>query len=219
MDCSVIIPVYFNSGTLYSTFEKVKFVLSQNAHIGKYEILFIDDGSGDNSYNELLEIRKQNPGLIKIIKFTRNFGQIAAIMAGYQNSIGRCVVNISADMQDPPELISEMLTEYYERNTEIVICYRSDRNESTYRKFTSRFFYWVMRKLSFTSMPQGGFDFVLMGRNAINAICSTYESNTFWQGQILWTGYSTKFIPYTRLKREVGISRWTFTKKIKLFNI
>jgi len=215
MDCSVIIPVYFNSGSLHITFDKVNKVLSKDPYIKNYELVFIDDGSGDNSYNELIDIKSNNPGLVTVIKLTRNFGQLAAVMAGYHHTHGKCVINISADLQDPPELITQMIQAHFVNNAEIVVCYRDDRDEGMYRKLTSKLFYNVMRKLSFANMPTGGFDYALVSRKVIKAFSGTYEANSFWQGQILWTGYNIRFIPYTRLKREIGKSRWTFTKKIK----
>jgi hypothetical protein len=108
-----------------------------------------------------------------------------------------------------------MIQAHFVNNAEIVVCYRDDRDEGMYRKLTSKLFYNVMRKLSFPNMPTGGFDYALVSRKVIKAFSGTYEANSFWQGQILWTGYNIRFIPYTRLKREIGKSRWTFTKKIK----
>jgi len=215
VDCSVIIPVYFNEGSLSATFAKIREQLVGNTLIADFEIIFIDDGSQDNSFEVLLEIKRTSDIPVRIIKFPRNFGQVPAMMAGYKHSRGRCVINISADLQDPPELISEMLAQHLTHNHDIVICTREDRDESWFRKSTSKLFYKLMRKLSFPTMPEGGFDYVLISERVKNSILSNEEVNPFWQGQILWTGHSTKFIPYKRLKREHGTSRWTFAKKLK----
>ena len=215
MDCSVIIPVYYNEGSLKATFAKVQAQLADSEHISSYEIIFIDDGSADNSYNELKEIKLANHGIVKLIKLTRNFGQVAAMKAGYRLAKGRCIINISADLQDPPELINTMLNAFYEEKLEVVICNRIDRNENWYRKKTSRVFYKIMQKLTFKNMPTGGFDYALISGRVADSFRHKNESNPFWQGQVLWGGYQTKFIPYQRLKREIGKSRWTFAKKIK----
>jgi polyisoprenyl-phosphate glycosyltransferase len=215
MDCSVVIPVYYNAGSLKATFAKVRAVLEQHERAVSYEVLFVDDGSGDDSYNELLELKAAFPTIVKLIRFTRNFGQLAAIKAGYQHATGNCIINISADLQDPPELIGQMMDEHFNNGLEIVICTREDREESWFRKKTSRFFYKAMQRLTFPQMPSGGFDFVLVSKKVVEAFSKNFEANNFWQGQILWTGYPVKFIPYKRLKREVGTSRWTFSKKIK----
>jgi polyisoprenyl-phosphate glycosyltransferase len=215
VDCSIIVPVYFNEGSLFATYAKLRDQLVGSSLISDYEIIFIDDGSQDRSFEVLLEIKRTSDIPVRIIKFPRNFGQVSAMMAGYKYARGKCVINISADLQDPPELITEMLAQHLNHNNEVVICTREDRDENWYRKATSKLFYRIMRKLSFSSMPEGGFDFVLISERVKNIILSNEEANPFWQGQILWTGHSTKFIPYTRLKREHGKSRWTFGKKLK----
>lgn len=215
MDCSVVIPVYYNAGSLYPTYRKVQAVLEQYPSIKQYEVVFIDDGSGDDSYKELLALKADHPDTVKLIKFTRNFGQLAAIKAGYRFAKGSCIINISADLQDPPELITRMLDEHFCQQYEIVICTREDREEGWFRKRTSQLFYTAIRKLSFKNMPAGGFDFTLVSKKAADAFSNQYEANNFWQGQILWTGYPVKFIPYKRLERPMGESKWSFSKKIK----
>jgi glycosyltransferase involved in cell wall biosynthesis len=149
MDCSVVIPVYFNKGTLRASFEKVKKELNQHPSVSLYEVIFVDDGSGDGSYAALLDLKKEYPDLIRLLKFTRNFGQVAAIKAGYEFAKGSCVINISADLQDPPELIGQMLDEHYNNGLEIVVCTREDREESWFRKISSLFFYKAMQRLTF----------------------------------------------------------------------
>jgi dolichol-phosphate mannosyltransferase len=108
-----------------------------------------------------------------------------------------------------------MFKYHFEEKYPIVICTRSDRDESFARRTTSKMFYAAMRKLSFSNMPAGGFDFLLIDQKVKSLLLSNMEANAFWQGQILWTGYKVKFIPYTRQKREIGESKWTFSKKLK----
>jgi dolichol-phosphate mannosyltransferase len=162
----------------------------------------------------LKEVQSEFPGIVTIIQLTRNFGQVAALLAGYHHATGRCVITMSADGQDPPELINDMLHGFYKENYEIVICARSGRDESGYRVVTSRLFYYLMQKLTFRNMPEGGFDFCLMGRRALEVFIRNADAYPFFQGQILWTGYATKFLPYRRRERLAGVSRWTFGKKI-----
>ena len=178
------------------------------------EVIFVDDGSGDGSLDELLRLREKDPQIVKVIKLTRNFGQIHALLAGFSYARGECVVAMSADGQDPAVLINEMLRAYFEEQYEIVVCARQGRDESWYRVLTSRLFYALIRKLSFPNMPPGGFDFVLLGRRALDVLLKNQEAHPFFQGQILWTGFKTKFIQYRRLERKVGRSRWTFGKKL-----
>jgi len=213
LDFSIVIPVYFNEGSLSATMDKIKSeVLAR--HAWNCEVIYVDDGSGDGSLNELLGMCRANPGLVKVVKFTRNFGQVQALMAGYNLARGKCVISLSADGQDPVSLINDMLKAHFEERCEIVICAREGRDESAYRIWTSRLFYALMRVLGFGNMPPGGFDYVLLGRKAVDAILRNREAHPFWQGQILWTGFKPKIIPYHRLQRTTGKSRWSFGRKL-----
>ncbi len=214
-DISIVVPVYYNQGSLLKTYSRIVDDVLKKYNDKTYEFIFVDDGSRDKSFEELIQIKNINQDHVKIIKFSRNFGQVAAILAGYQQAQGKCIINISADLQDPPELIKQMLDYFFNEHSEIVICNRIDRDESLFRRATSRFFYNLMKKLCFPNMPSGGFDFILISRKVADIILSNNEANMFLQGQILWTGFNIKYIPYKRLKREIGKSRWTFGKKIK----
>lgn len=212
VDYSIVIPVFCNQGTLSKIYRIIKNSIIDRNRPKSCEIIFVDDGSYDTSLEELLSLKKEDPDTVKIIKFTRNFGQVPAIMAGYEHAKGKYVINISADLQDPPELINEMLNASYQENYDIVAGVRQSRDESLFRVFTSNIFYWLMKKLAFRNMPLGGFDFILISDKVKRIILE--EANPFLQGQILWTGYKIKFLPYDRKKREVGGSKWTFSKKI-----
>ena len=214
MDISVIIPVYFNEGSINKTFEVLKNEVFSSFPDLKFETIFIDDGSKDDSLEEIMKVRASNKG-VKVIRFSRNFGQVAAIYAGYEAAAGKGVLNIAADLQEPVSLINEMISCFIRGDSPVILGQRTDRDESRYRKLTSKFFYRMMRKLSFPNMPDGGFDVAVLSQEVKNKILDLNESNPFWQGQILWTGFPVKFIPYARQKRDTGKSRWTFSKKIK----
>jgi len=214
IDYSIVIPVYFNEGSLQETMAIINTeVIKRNPEL-RSEVIFVDDGSGDGSLQELLQIRAIHPDLVKVIKLTRNFGQLNALWAGFSYAKGSCVIAMAADNQDPAVLINEMLEAHLKEKYEIVACQREGRDESYYRILTSKIFYKLIKKLSFPNMPQGGFDFVLLGRKIVNLLLKNRESHGFFQGQILWTGFKTKFIKYHRQKRKVGKSRWTFGKKL-----
>jgi polyisoprenyl-phosphate glycosyltransferase len=180
-------------------------------HVG--EIIFVDDGSGDGSFEELRNIQREFPVLITIVKLTRNFGQPGAILAGYAHAKGKCVVTMSADGQEPPEVVNEMLRAFFQEGYEVVICARAGRDESLYRKITSHLFYYLMRKVTFKNMPKGGFDFWLMGRRALEAFNRNSDAHSFFPARILWMGFRTKFLTYRRRERFTGVSRWTFANK------
>jgi polyisoprenyl-phosphate glycosyltransferase len=217
VDFSIVIPVYQNEGSLEKTFNSLKSnVIDKNPEYCS-EVIFVDDGSTDNSFQILCNLYEAFPELIVIVKLTRNFGTYPAIIAGYEKAKGSCLVNISADLQDPPELINDMLHSHFNENYNIVICHRSSRDESFYRSLTSKVFYGTIKKYCFPNMPKGGFDFILISSKVKKEILQDLEADFFLQGKVLWTGYDIKFIPYKRRKREEGRSQWTFSKKLKWF--
>ncbi len=211
---SIVIPVYFNEKNIPSLYEKLNSTIIENKDF-KYELIFIDDGSGDNSYNELIKLREKDEN-VKIIKLSRNFGSHTAILAGLSHVKGDCVTVISADLQDPPEIILHMLNKWKEGN-KVVLAVRQDREESFFQKAFSNTYYNLMRKYALKSMPKGGFDCFLADKKVIEIIKSIEEKNTSLMGQILWCGFKTEKIYYVRQKREEGKSMWTLSKKIKLF--
>jgi polyisoprenyl-phosphate glycosyltransferase len=215
-DYSIVIPVFCNEESLEKIFERIIHeIFSRNPTLTG-EIIFVDDGSNDASYNKLLDIKRKNTNVnCKVIKLTRNFGQVFAIMAGYEHAQGRCIINLAADLQDPPKIINAMLDYYFNGDIDIVIGVRDSRDESFFRKITSMLFYLLVKKLSFNNMPIGGFDIVLIKQKIKDHILGLNDSDPFWQGQILWTGFKTKFIYYKRQKRLGGKSKWTLSKKIK----
>ena len=212
VDCSIIVPVYFNEESLHDTFEELSCLIDLEKD-RRFEIVFVDDGSGDASLQVLKELRGRDPDLVQVIQLSRNFGQISAIMAGIANSRGESLVVMSADGQDPPELISQML-DARDTSAEVIIAFRESRDENLYRTLTSRFFYAVARYLGFPNMPLGGFDFVCLSRRAANILLNNREAHPFFQGQVLWLGLQPVFIGYRRKKREKGRSRYSFSKKL-----
>jgi dolichol-phosphate mannosyltransferase len=214
IDCSIVIPVYFNEESIVPTVETIeREVIAQNPGRA-FEVIFVDDGSGDGSLNVLQELQRQKPHLVHVVKLTRNFGQDAALMAGFSIARGKCVIPISADLQDPPQLMNDMLQAFFQEGYEVVICQRAGRDESWYRVATSRIFYWLMQRLCFSNMPLGGFDYMLLGRRSIDLLLRSREAHPFFQGQVLWQGFKTKFLEYHRRERLHGKSRYTFWMKL-----
>ncbi len=214
MMISFVVAVYHNEGAISKTHENIRSVFSNELAHHEYEIVFVDDGSKDGSLQEILSLREQDPR-VKAITFTRNFGQMAAMLAGFKEATGDAIINISADLQDPVELIPQML-EKWQGGAETVICYRTDRSDTLLAKLFSRLAYGVLR-ISLPEIPPGGFDFVLMDRKVMDAFNAVDVRHRFFQGDLLWTGYRTSFIPYVRLKRTIGKSQYNFGKKLKNF--
>ncbi|OGH16800.1 MAG: hypothetical protein A3C30_00465 [Candidatus Levybacteria bacterium RIFCSPHIGHO2_02_FULL_40_18] len=211
---SVVVPVYRNEGTLYKTYISLISVLRELLSRYAYEIIFINDGSDDNSLNELLKIKKVDRN-VTVIDFVRNFGQQSAILAGFQHAKGNLLIHISADLQDPPDLITKMI-EKWNKGYKVVACARIDREDDFISKITSKIFYSLI-KVAVPKMPAGGFDYFLVDNEVYKRVLSFDERNSFIQGDLLWLGYEPYFIKYKRLKRVIGKSQWNFTKKIKYF--
>lgn len=214
MKISFVVAVYHNEGAITRTHDKIRDVFAHDLSAYEYEIVFVDDGSKDGSLEELMLLRDQDRN-VKIITFTRNFGQMAAMLAGFKEATGDAVINISADLQDPVELIPQMV-EKWQNGAETVICYRTDRSDTLAAKVFSRLAYGVLR-ISLPQIPPGGFDFVLMDRKVMDEFNAIDVRHRFFQGDLLWTGYRTSFIPYVRLERTIGKSQYNFAKKLKNF--
>ena len=209
---SFVIPVYRNERAVTLTYQKLRAMIEKDLPSYTREFVFVDDGSDDNSLPELLRIREHDP-TVRVVSFTRNFGQMAAIQAGLKTATGDVVLHLSADLQDPVELIPQLVGEY-EKGNELVVAYRQGRADKLSSRWSSRIFYGIVR-LSFPQIPPGGFDYVLMGRRVVDSFNRLEVRNRFFQGDLLWLGYKTTFIPYTRAKREIGRSQYNFWKRLK----
>jgi glycosyltransferase involved in cell wall biosynthesis len=212
---SIIIPVYYNELNLPETIPQL-ISLADNFLGYHLELVFVDDGSGDRTLEVLLDSQSKHPETIKVVKLTRNFGSMAAIQAGFTIATGDCVGMISADLQDPPELFQEMLG-YWEKGIKAIFAIRQDRQDPFLQKQFSNGYYSLIRKFAIPDYPDGGFDFFIIDRQVIDQLNHIQEKNTNLMTLIFWLGFKPVMIPYIRRSRTKGKSRWTFTKKIKLF--
>lgn len=211
---SIVIPVYYNRETLRELYEKLC-CLDGTINSSDIEIVFVDDGSCDDSFKVICDIAA-NDTRVKGVRLSRNFGSFIACLAGLSRCSGDCAVFMSADLQDPPELIGTMYKKWREGN-KVVMAVRQRREEGFIKIFFARLFYSVFRLLVTKDMPKGGFDFVLIDRQVIDVLTSIKEKNTTLMGLILWMGFKRAEILYTRKQRKHGKSRWTITKKINYF--
>ena len=213
MKVSIVIPVYYNEDNLIPLYKdiKEKFI---DAIDYEYEIVMVNDGSKDNSYGVMQKLAAQDPN-IKVVSLSRNFGSHAAILCGLEKCTGDCAVVKAADLQEPTELILKMV-ESWKRGNNVVLAVRKDRNESFGTKLFANTYYWMVRKAALSNMPKGGFDVYLLDRKVIQVLLALDERNSALTGQILWSGFKTEEIPYVRLEREIGTSKWTFKKKVRL---
>ncbi|MEG1011488.1 MAG: glycosyltransferase family 2 protein [Ruthenibacterium sp.] len=209
---SIIIPVYFNQENLIPLYEDIKEKIIDVIDFD-YEVVMVDDGSQDNSWDIMCQLAEKDPK-IKAMKLSRNFGSHAAILCGLSNCTGDCAVVKAADLQEPTELILEMYQSWNHGNN-VVLAVRNDRED---KSLLSELYYWLTKKVALPQMPKGGFDVFLLDRKVIRVLEVLDEKNSAITGQILWSGFRTEKIYYTRKAREVGTSRWTLKKKIRLFS-
>jgi glycosyltransferase involved in cell wall biosynthesis len=211
---SIIIPVYFNAPTLRELHQELAKEIGQLEDV-EAEMIFVDDGSGDNSFEVLSSLAEKDPRC-KVLKLSRNHGSGIAVLAGLSACTGDCAALISADLQDPPSLIPEMF-KHWLRGHSAVLAVRSSREDSVSTRIFAGIFHRLMGRFAIKDYPPGGCDCGLIDRKIVDALIKMQEKNSHLITQVLWTGYSRKLIYYKRQRRKVGRSRWTFSKKLKLF--
>ncbi len=213
MKVSIVIPVYYNEENLRPLYKDLKEKFIEKIDYD-YEIIMVNDGSGDYSWNVMKEIAEEDSN-VKIYSLSRNFGSHAACLCGLSKSTGDCAIIKAADLQEPTELVLDMVESWKQGNNVVLAC-REAREESKTQTGFANLYYWLVRKTSLPNMPENGFDIYLLDRKVINVLDALDERNSAITGQILWSGFKTGIVYYTRKAREIGTSRWTLKKKIKL---
>lgn len=212
---SIIIPCYYNEENIPVTMQE----LIKNEELFPPEVAFeyilVDDGSKDNTLAEIKKAVSLYPGKVKALKLAGNVGSYNAVVAGMEHATGDCSVIIAADLQDPPELMLQMY-HYWKKGFKLVIGNRQDREESTMQKFFSNTFHSLMKKIALKNIPDGGFDYVFFDRQIREEVVKMGERNSNIFYLMTWMGYDYINIPYVRKRREIGTSRWTLQKKVKL---
>lgn len=211
---SIIIPCYNEEESLPLLYEALKEVMGQMESY-RFEVLFIDDGSKDNTMLVLNRIAVEDSRM-KFISFSRNFGKEAAMYAGFRNAKGDYVAVMDADMQDPPSLLPEMVSYLEDEDYDSVATRRVTRDgEPKIRSFCARMFYKIINKISDADVVDGARDFRLMKRNMVDSICQMSEYNRFSKGIFGWLGFKTKWLPYKNVNRIAGETKWNFWKLLK----
>jgi len=212
---SIVVPVYYNAPSLPSLYERLS-NLAASFPEHHFEFIFVDDGSGDDSYRVLAELAQKDQRIL-VIKLVRNFGSNTAILAGVSYAKGNCVGFIAADLQDPPETMGEMIRQW-EGGYKVVLAVRKDRLGDPFstRIFAS-IFNSLFQKLVHKDFSPQGVGFFLIDRQVAEVILECSERNAHLIGLILWTGYEFTQVLYQRTDRVQGKSRWTFGKKMKYF--
>lgn len=210
--CSVVIPVYNEEEVVNECYSRIKKVMDSTNE--KYEIIFVNDGSKDNTRQMLKEICRVD-GNVKLIDFSRNFGHQSAITAGMNYSIGQAVVVIDADLQDPPEVILRMLEKWRE-GYQVVYGKRLKREgESIFKKATAKVFYRILARLTEFDIPVDAGDFRLIDRKVCDALNKMDEKNRYVRGIISWLGFNTTYVEFVREKRYAGKTKYPLRKMLK----
>lgn len=201
---SVVIPMYYEQEVVDVCYKRVKKVLDELKEKYEHEIIFINDGSKDKTLDILQDIAKVDKN-VKIISFSRNFGHQAAVTAGLKYVTGDAIIIIDADLQDPPELIPDMI-EKWEQGYEVIYGKRKKRNgESAFKLLTAKAFYTTLNKLSDVDIPGDTGDFRLVDKKVVDVINSLPEHNKFLRGLFSWVGFEQYEYEYERKERYIYI--------------
>lgn len=211
---SAIIPMYNEEKVVKECYKRMTNVLT-NLNDYDYEIVFIDDGSKDQTFNLLQEIAVLDTK-VKIISFTRNFGHQSAVIAGLKVVDGECAIIIDADLQDPPELIPDMIKLWEDGNKIIYGKRKKRKGESIFKLSSAKLFYKTLNMLADVEIPRDTGDFRLVDKEAINVINAMPEHNKFLRGLWSWTGFKQVPFEYEREKRFAGKTKYPFRKMMKL---
>ncbi len=212
MKYSVVVPAYNEQEVLPLSYPRLKAVMDT---LGEYEIIFVNDGSRDDTLKILKEIAAEDKN-VKVISFSRNFGHQEAVSAGMAASSGQAVIIIDCDLQDPPEVIPKM-AERWKEGADIVYGQRIKRKgETAFKKLTAWGYYRILRSLGGQFIPANTGDFRLIDRKVCDALNAMPEKNRFLRGMAAWSGFTAEPVEYVRDERAAGKTKYSMKKMLKL---
>jgi dolichol-phosphate mannosyltransferase len=212
-EISIIIPCYNEEGNVHVLYEKLSSIL-KSCEISTYEILFVNDGSSDDSLMKIKELTAKDDA-VKFIHFSRNFGHQNALRAGLDFAQGDAVISMDADLQHPPELIPTLIA-FWRAGNKVVYTKRKDKNDlSFFKKLTSKMFYKLVNYLSETKLEEGTADFRLLDRSVVEALKNFNENNLFYRGIIPGLGFKQHGVEYIPNERFSGETKYTFSKMVR----
>ena len=213
LDISIIAPVYNEEQNVALLYERLSRVVGELS--GSYEIIFVNDGSRDRSMEIIRQLASSDPA-VKFINFSRNFGHQVAVSAGLDSCSGRQVVIIDADLQDPPELISDMRNRLSDGFEVVYARRRTRQGESVLKRATAKVFYRLLQRITNVPIPVDTGDFRIMDRKIVEVLKRMPEQEKFLRGQIAWAGFRQTYIEYDRDSRNAGKTGYTFRKMFRL---
>ncbi len=213
VDYSIVAPIYNEIENIPELYRRVKEVMSATG--GTWELLLVDDGSTDGSTEAIRALAMQDEHVRPII-FARNFGHQIAITAGWDYARGDAVIIIDADLQDPPEVIPELIAKWKE-GYQVVYAVRTEREgETWFKKVTAAAFYRLIYRITDVKIPVDSGDFRLMDRRVVNVLKTMRERHRFPRGMSAWVGFKQIGVPYKRAARFAGVTKYPFKKMLKL---
>ena len=211
---SIVIPVYNEQETLFFLYDKLQQVMNTIETKYEWEIIFVNDGSKDRSWNIIRDFTHQN-SRIKGISFSRNFGHQMALSAGYDAAKGDAIITLDADLQDPPNLILKMIKQW-ESGFYIVYARRTARNDGWLKDTVAHLYYKLLHSIAEIKIPRNVGDFRLIDKKVLQAINSSQEPTRYWRGLVAWTGFKHAFVDFDRQERLAGTPGYTWAKSFKL---
>lgn len=212
MDISIIVPIYNEAENIPILYQRLKKVVDDLQLT--YEFIFVNDGSWDNSMSLLMSLAQQDNG-VKYIDFSRNFGHQIAVTAGLDTALGKWVVMIDADLQDPPELIIDLYHKLQEGYDVVYAKRQKRKGESWLKRWTASLFYRLLSSITNINIPVDTGDFRIMSRRVVDVVKQMPEQHKFLRGQIAWVGFRQTFIEYERQERQAGETGYTYRKMIR----
>jgi polyisoprenyl-phosphate glycosyltransferase len=211
-EISIVIPVYNESKNILVIYSRLKDLLNNSGY--PWEIIFVNDGSNDDSGTILADLASKDNN-VKLISFTRNFGQQAALTAGMDFADGEAVITMDCDLQDPPELITEMISEW-KKGSRIVFARRKIRNDRFLKKYTAILYYKLLYKLAEIKIPGNIGEFRLIDRFVLDQLKNMREKSRYLRGMVAWLGFDYTIVDYERPNRIYGKTGFNFLKMMRL---
>ncbi len=211
---SIVVPCYNEQETVEKFYETAISVLEQKANM-ELELIFVNDGSRDETLPRLTALAKKD-SRVKVINFSRNFGQQAAILCGFRHATGDCAVELDCDLQDPLEVVLLMLEKWREGFDIVHGRRKARRGESFFKKFTAKVYYKFLAKICNYEMPRNTGDFKLLDRKVLDVICSMNEHDKYLRGLESWVGFKQTFVDFDRAERYAGGTHYSLKKMIAL---
>lgn len=211
---SFVFPIYNEQDTIAPLYRTVKKIAQQLSKNYNHELLFIDDGSLDDSLERLKKLAQED-GNVTIVHFSRNFGHQAAVTAGLETAEGDAVIIMDADLQDPPEVCLELVQKWAE-GYEVVYAQRRSRQDGLFKRVSASAYYWLLSRLAAINIPRNTGDFRLVDRKVVDVVCDMKEYNRFLRGMFSFVGFKQIAVPFDRHARHAGVTKYPFKKMVHL---